>query len=364
MANPILEHFPVKTTDQKASESTEGLCPALSETVRLALTSPDGIDAVVSERGIRQGIIDAMSDYLKAYSLGTGTSIINEFNFDTPNPILKLKSVSTLTPSRISISNTGSDQINIVHDGTQSSVTPITEVFVQGGAHQISGNINIIGAGTSTDTIELKANHPTEKLEWHSDIAIAKIAYRNNSSELLGNTINIGLASDLDKYGSFTPDIDTFGMWAPIDYSLSAFFDQYEYITSVTDIVFSTTDTDAGDFDIRVFFDKISYGKIDDQFFTVDAEVNDRATSINTTITGDGLVDVRWYDGNYTDVVGVSSTAYYASVSGSSIEHYADKNTRATFLVDDEDVVQLFVNSLDNSSNSGSLNIKMTKENF
>jgi hypothetical protein len=363
MANPKLHHFPIKTTDRKASESIEGLCSVMAGDVRSNLSGSEGIDIVVSEKGIAIAAQDAVDENVKYFNEGAGVSVVNSLTTDDPIK-LSLKSISTNTPDRITI-NPGPNSIEVQHNGEQTAHPPITAVFVQGGAYQTSGNISINGLGTSTDTITLSANTTSldhnEIMDWSTDISIAKFAYKINTDSLINKKINIGVDGDLDAFGYFIPKKSA--EWAPITYNLYSYFDQFEYITTTTTIYFSAIDASAvGDFDIRVFFDKVKYGGTNNYDFVIDSSVNDRYHPVQTVISGDGWVDVKWLDGPYTDFLGLSSSFF--TVNDGTNDYFADKDNHARFLVNDNDVIKFFVDTLNTSSNNGDLYIRMTKENF
>jgi len=258
-----------------------------------------------------------------------------------------------------------------------------------------------ITSGFSNLNLPLSAGMTTTT-DWRNDMVIGKIAIRipyESSFPLNGEIIDIVYDNNtppseatMIKLGEFetrtSAMIENLGEWQPLTYTSAMYIDQFEYFTTPNNIYaysdghsqfvigdpLSTTsgyitawptpvsDYDwLGSFDIRLFYDQISYNKIDDEIISIDSSTDDQSSPLTRVIAGDGCVEFRWESDSYTDQYGIESTVY--NVSG-DLEYYGDNNNRIKFPVSNGDTVYIYVTSSDAASNVGTMNIKYTKENF
>jgi hypothetical protein len=239
--------------------------------------------------------------------------------------------------------------------------------------------------------------------DWDKDIAIGKIGIRISEESAFpfngdiihivydpNDTPSVGTMTNLGYFETRTSAaIQVYGEWQPLTYTSAMYLDQYEYFTDPSKIYAYSTGhsqyvsgdglsvTDGyitawpsptynynwlGGFDIRIFYDKINYAKLDDEIIKIDAATDDQATPKTKSIAGDGYVELRWVSGSYTDYASNESTVY--SVSGTnSREYYTDKNGTVKIDVDNGDTIYIYVHS-DAGANAGNMAINYIKEDY
>jgi hypothetical protein len=186
---PKISHFPITTTDQKATESNEGLCPALKQTIRPFLVFPEGTDSVVSEKGIRDSLDILLGELIKGENLGTGEKIFRDITTDAYHHkiFINLKTLSTHTPDAVFFTETPNGmQIDFKNVGDINVISN----YVQGGSEQIWGHF----FDSYNQSVPIYANMHTSLLaglpgmdKWDTDIAIAKMGFHISKSKTFNN---------------------------------------------------------------------------------------------------------------------------------------------------------------------------------
>jgi len=286
MAQVIVSSFILNTTDRIASKYAEGVCPPLCGDV--ALSGSASTSAVVSEYGVRYAL-SAYLNNIDATNLGDGSQIYRDSKFNSSLNQLQfnLRSLKFRNP-RFTVDYNPSGQIDIEYDGSNYITDLVaSDQYVQGGSYvnQITNTLSLSTSGswTGSNYITLCANMQNDILannpvysgvisNYNTDIAIAKIAIRtplDNAFIYSGNSgciITIGDDSNHERLGHFhtqtSADILASSTeWTRIMYNSNTMYDQFEYITSATNIKTYTSGVISGSvqgsFDLYVYYDKV-----------------------------------------------------------------------------------------------------------
>ena len=361
----MIRQFPITTTDQWANESILGLCSPLCADI--SLTNPSS-GMVVSEYGVRQGINTYIEGHLNPVNLGVGEGVFTQVDGN----VIELKRLTTNNPNRVKI---GMDythgEINIRYDGRPEDAAVVESHYVQGGNQTLEFNVNEFNSGVSTTSVEISANM-VDEINAYTDVAIGKIGIHipsGNAFPNAGEKIYIGTTANHEQFGYFltktAQQIEEDGEWMPLIYSSGMYEDQFEYFTTNTDIYAFTNEATMGsntNFDVKLWYDNVNYNSINDEQISIDSAVNNQTNMITRSIVGDGFIEVRWFDGEYTDEFNNILTNFNIMNSSDNQELYGDKDNRIKIPVSDGDIVSIYIRTVD--TNTGTIIVNYSKETF
>ena len=392
-------NFPILTTDSKASESNEGLCPALSSDVGLI----GNTTSVNSEYGIRKALDRHCQNQISGINLGGGSEFFKQYIYDSVNstPEIELRSIKT-NSSRFTISEL-SGNLNIHYNGNPAIQYTTSGRYVQGGSNQLVNSLggkstfpysNLIGTnlytviGLCTDVIEVCANmqntsmatNPTLSSEalyhWNTDISIGKIAVRiplENSFPTSNQVIWVGNKNNNKYYGYFktrtSTQISNSGEWVDFVYSQGMYSKQFNYITTPDKVTLYTSGITVnatppggavtgtvGRVDLRVFYDQVVYGGDTIETVNLDSSINNQSSKITKTFASRGIANIKYKNGSYDTPYSNDNTIYNASIG--SVEYYGDKDNWISLSGDTGTSVGIYIKSSNPTSNVGSLELE------